>query len=552
MATNPLSTPKQLFLALQVVLIVWTANGFSLKTSERPLTTVERPLLERLDKLLTRIQNPEKQLKDHTYLSGNYAPVSDENVEVPVEIVEGSLPNNLNGMFSRNGPNPIANRPIEKRKRYHWFDGHAMLHNLLIEDGKAKYTNQFVPSIRYQIEQELDEEFFPTLGEYDGLVGLAKILFHPKMVRRRVPDLKTVLPPNTNVLMFDSKFYCLNESNLPFECKVSPDGTLQPVGYETFNGLLDYPVSAHPHVDGKKLLFHSYTTDIELIARDGPMKVGAYDAETKQLDFYFSPTNETYISFAHGMMYTENYMIIWDCNVHFDPKGMFDGGSFFRAMQDHNLRFGVVPRNATNPNDVIWIDTGHSAAIVHPLNAWEEKNGTIVMWTPRCKNLIVDLESDDLNLFNMVEYRIDPRTRTSIMTVIDDTVNIEFSVAPQLGKFTRYGFTAIQDPSTPGEGSFSGFCTWDMETRSYQATYYAEHEVGGEPMVAQAPDGEIYVGTYLYNFREEQSYFVLYNGQTNELVCRLKMPFRVPFGFHGQWISKEELQAHFAHHGTGQ
>ena len=91
-----------------------------------------------------------------------------------------------------------------------------------------------------------------------------------------------------------------------------------------------------------------------------------------------------------------------------------------------------------------------------------------------------------------------------------------------------------------------------METRSYQATYYAEHEVGGEPMVAQAPDGEIYVGTYLYNFREEQSYFVLYNGQTNEVVCRLKMPFRVPFGFHGQWISREELQAHFAHHGTGQ
>jgi carotenoid cleavage dioxygenase-like enzyme len=330
---------------------------------------------------------------------------------------------------------------------------------------------------------------------------------------------------------------------------MKPDGTLLPCGYESFGGLLDYPVSAHPQMDGNKILFHSYTTNTDLIARDGPMKVGIYDVDTKSLDFYFSPTNETYISFAHSMMYTKNYVIIWDCNVHFDARGMFDGGSFFRAKPDVNLRFGIIPRNATSRDDAIWIDTGSPAAIVHPLNTWEdEEDGSIVMWTPRCENLVIDLESDDVNLFNMVEYRLDPVAKTSTMIVIDDNINVEFSVSPELGKFTRWGYTAIQDPMTPGEGSFRGFCSWDMQERTFRATYYERNEVGGEPMVAQTPDGKSYVATYTFDLVNGTSYFVLFDGKTSDLVCKLRLPHRVPFGFHGQWIPGKDLRNHFDHH----
>ena len=45
------------------------------------------------------------------------------------------------------------------------------------------------------------------------------------------------------------------------ECRMHPDGRLEYVGYETFNGVLDYPVSAHPVRDGDDLLFHSYSVD---------------------------------------------------------------------------------------------------------------------------------------------------------------------------------------------------------------------------------------------------------------------------------------------------
>ena len=128
----------------------------------------------------------------------------------------------LQGMFCRNGPNPILHR---LSKRYHWFDGYAMLHNLRFEGGnKAWYTNQFVPDNRYVVEQEIDRSFFPTLGEYTGFWGLVKAIMHPDMVSQRVPDLLTVAAMNTACIMFNDKFYCLNESAVPLECRILPNG----------------------------------------------------------------------------------------------------------------------------------------------------------------------------------------------------------------------------------------------------------------------------------------------------------------------------------------
>lgn len=102
----------------------------------------------------------------------------------------------------------------------------------MIKDGNVTYTNQFVPCPRYQIEQELGEEYFPTIGEYKGVVGLLKLSFHSALVKQKIQDLKQVAPPNTNILMWNNKFYCLHEANLPMECRMFPDGRLEYLGSE--------------------------------------------------------------------------------------------------------------------------------------------------------------------------------------------------------------------------------------------------------------------------------------------------------------------------------
>jgi hypothetical protein len=62
----------------------------------------------------------------------------------------------------------------------------------MIKNGNASYTNQFIPSPRFSIERELGEEYFPTIGEYTGMVGLMKLTFHSRLVKEKIEDLLTV------------------------------------------------------------------------------------------------------------------------------------------------------------------------------------------------------------------------------------------------------------------------------------------------------------------------------------------------------------------------
>ena len=86
-------------------------------TPSPPQPPPRRSFLHQLDRFLTVLQDTSSHLKSHTFLSGNFAPVSEEHVQVPVKVVEGRIPEGLDGAFCRNGPNPVIG---QQRKRYHW------------------------------------------------------------------------------------------------------------------------------------------------------------------------------------------------------------------------------------------------------------------------------------------------------------------------------------------------------------------------------------------------------------------------------------------------
>ncbi len=218
-------------------------------------------------------------------------------------------------------------------------------------------------------------------------------------------------PPNTNVMMYRGKLYCLHEACLPLEVRMHPNGRLDYIGYETFDGILDHLVSAHPVIDGDDLLS---SVDEDLIKEHGTIKVGRYNSRTAAVDTYLVPTSsKSHVLFAHSMVHTDNYIIVWDCSVHFKTDALFMGGSFFRNNQDFTLKFGLIPKNAKSREEVIWIDSGQCGAIVHPLHAWEEvveddRGGAtctvIKLWAPESKDLDLDLEK--LNIFHMTEYTL--------------------------------------------------------------------------------------------------------------------------------------------------
>ena len=79
---------------------------------------------------------------ENVFLKGNWYPV-DESSSDNLEVI-GEIPQELNGLFLRNGPNP--KEPID-HKNYHPFFGDGMIHGLKIENGKALwYKNRYVES----------------------------------------------------------------------------------------------------------------------------------------------------------------------------------------------------------------------------------------------------------------------------------------------------------------------------------------------------------------------------------------------------------------------
>jgi hypothetical protein len=223
------------------------------------------------------------------------------------------------------------------------------------------------------------------------------------------------------------------------------------------------------------------------------------------------------------------------------------------------------------------------------LCAWEEveeeyhfgkliSSRTIIkLWSPFSKDLELDLLKK-VNTFHMIEYTIDVHSKSVTRDVIDDSINSEFSVMPPRAKPSssfvatpsfsssskldieansttkkystlsdddRVGFTAI----LADQGKFIGYAKWDLVRRRLDSTvYYDKDEIGGEPTVVRAADNKLYIGCYVHNELEERSYFILYDGETNEKVSRLQMPYRIPYGFHGQFVSREDLERHFEYH----
>ena len=61
------------------------------------------------------------------------APVDRELTEFDLKVT-GQLPPELDGVYVRNGPNPVTPPNPEK---YHWFAGTGMVHGLRLGNGKA-------------------------------------------------------------------------------------------------------------------------------------------------------------------------------------------------------------------------------------------------------------------------------------------------------------------------------------------------------------------------------------------------------------------------------
>ncbi len=459
------------------------------------------------------------------YLRGVYAPVREELTALNLK-VEGEIPKDLHGLYARNGPNPLK----APNDLHHWFDGDGMLHGLYIENGKAEYRNRYIRTADYEADRE---------GELNknGILLPANREAHPTTYKDTA---------NTDVVVHNGTLMALwYVSGQPV--RVDPR-TLDTIRTETFSGALPKNVSAHSKVDpetGDFLFF-----DYELYRPAMSAGVVSADNELK----WFREIELPGPRLPHDMAITENYMILMDLPVVFTEGGLREGMWQISQPKDLPTRFGVVRRDGSGP--VRWFETD-PCYIYHGVNAWEEGDEIVFA---ACK-MVGNGHSPNPDfgpygpMVNVLALRaVLCRWRLNLTTgevreeQLDDRIT-EFPVVnlDRLGRKTRSSYhVSIPDTETQ---VFDGLVKYDLDSGRSDAWMFGDGVFGSEPAFAPRinaqDEDDGYVLTFVTDSASGKSEALIFDAQDFAAGprARVKLPGRVPAGFHGVWARGDQIAA---------
>ncbi len=454
------------------------------------------------------------------YLSDNFAPIRKEITADNLQII-GELPQDLSGMFVRNGPNP----QFEPIGQYHWFDGDSMLHGVRISEGKASYVNRYVRTYKFQTEKEQGKALWTGLLE------------PPQPDNPFGTDTNTA---NTALVYHAGKFLALWEGGSPYAVDIPQ---LETEGKYTFNNKLQSPFTAHPKVDPitGEMMFIGYS-----LFQPPYLYYGIVSKEGELLRTI--PIDLPVGVMMHDFAITSNYTIFFDLPVNFKPERMEKGQSPLGFDLHSPSRFGIIPRHGDN-EQIKWFEMS-PCYIYHTLNAYED-NDEVVLLACRMSatNVFVTNEEDriaDGDIPYLSRWRFNLKTGEGIEEKLDELPSEFPRINENLtGRKMRYGYSAKIAPSqTP---LFEGLIKYDLETGSSEHYNFGQGRYGGEavfaPRINASTEDDGWLLTYVYDENTQTSELLVVDAQdfSAEAIARVIMPQRIPYGFHGTWVAETQL-----------
>ena len=451
------------------------------------------------------------------FLQGNFAPWRLEGEAHDLEVL-GEIPRDLNGTYYRNGPNPA----YEPNGRYHWFDGDGMIHAITLREGRASYRNRYVES------RGLIEERAAGRALHRGLLELEVT---------EAPTFKNT--GNTNIVWHAGKLLALMEAALP--TALAP-GTLATLAEYDFGGRLPGPMTAHPKIDPEtgEMLFFGYSPM--------PPYLQYHVADRRGVLVRSEVIDVAWPSMMHDFAITRDHVIFLLCPLVFSFENVADRGGVFSWEPERGTRLGVMPRSGGN-EAVRWFDTD-PCYVFHPMNAYTDgeeivldvaRYGRLDFMTPQAAR---DPSYGGENEAHLHRWRIDLGAGRVTSEPLDD-VGAEFPRVDgrRVGRKHRFGYVAAR-ASAQANGSlphFSDVRRYDLERGTTTVRRFGAANGVGEPIFvprhANAGEDDGYVLVLVYDHERNASDFLLLDAAdiAGEPVARVRLPHRVPYGFHGNW-----------------
>lgn len=448
------------------------------------------------------------------WLADNYAPVADE-LDVWHLAVEGELPAGLRGTFLRNGPNP-AFPPLG---RYHVFDGDGMLHGVTLDgEGGARYRNRWIRSPGFEAEQRAGEALFG---------GLSDFRLPPEEVMAEVGMMKNTA--NTHVVRHAGRTLALMEAAKPVEV----DADLATIGEYDFAGALSGPMTAHPKIDPMtdEMIFFGYSPIPPYL------RIHSADAEG-DLTWSTSIDLPTPVM-MHDFVVTATRVVVFDLPAVFDLDALMAGGEGIGWRPDNGARIGVLDRGA--PGDTIRWTEVDPFWVFHFMNAYDDGDAVVVHGcrADRLNTAFGDTELTEAIPPILHRWRIDPGSGVTEERIGDRPGDFPRIDDRRAGLDARYGYLGRTSRWDEVTATFDGVVRHDLHTGDDVSVSFGDGATTGEPVFAadaDADDDSGWVLNFVHDADDDTSWLTVLDGETLERVARVKMPRRVPFGFHGSFL----------------
>ncbi len=428
------------------------------------------------------------------WMQNNFDGVFEERSESNLA-VRGSIPSSLDGLYVRNGSNP------QSGVNTHWFLGDGMLHGVRLRDGQALwYRNRYTQT--------------------------------PLYVEGLEPDEAIPLGPNNNSnvspVYHAGRLLTSGEVGFPFEIDPSDMSTIGP---QDFGGNLETSFTAHPKIDPVTGHMHAFGYLF------GPPFVTYYVIDANGDWIHSQVLDARGPTMMHSFAITDREAIFWELPVTFQPD-LFDSGFPYGWDASFGARIGVLPLGGS-VEDMRWVEI-EPCYVFHELNAYRDGD-----------EIVIDVMRYDRMMDGERFGSIDPMfTRWRVDTsgeslgfrdeLLDDRP-MEFPVHDRrfTGRRNRYGwFTTTRDH--PDTIDFQGVAMRDQETGAMSEWDPGANRQAGEAFFVPEGDaeGEGWLLTFVYDRATDTTDLAILDAMNVRKgpVAEIRMPQRVPFGFHGVWI----------------
>ncbi|MDL4817349.1 carotenoid oxygenase family protein [Actinomadura opuntiae] len=475
---------------------------------------------------------------------GNYRPVRDERTLTTLPVT-GRIPAHLDGRYVRNGTNPVAE--IDPAT-YSWINGDGMVHGVRLRDGRAEwYRNRWIRT--------------PAIA---GALGERP---HPPRYNAGF----TMVAANTHVFGHADRTLALMEGGF---AAYEVTDELDAVGPCDFGGTLGGGYTGHPKIDPVTGEMHAVSWHLTGGSTVLYSVIGT-DGRARRI----VPVRVNGHPLIHDMGLTARHVLIYDLPAVVDTRAVVDHvvpgwvpwparlalsvalgrvrlphpltalmaprnpreyfPAAYRWDADHPARVGIMPRDGDN-GTVRWFEVD-PCYVFHTINAYDDVN-TVVCDVVRHATTGYAGNPDVSGTrppHTVCRWTFDLMTGGVTETDLDDlSQELPRTDDRRLGRHYRYAYTVnnLLDPARDHDA---------VIRRDFRTGTTSERILGPRVRCGEfsfvpnsddsAEDDGVLIG-FTHDEDRDTSDLTLLDAATLETVASVHLPYRVPYGFHGNWI----------------